>query len=84
LPGCAAAARFRAGPVLFYVFDMKLAGFLLLLAGWGLVLSAVVLLASPSPRAAFVLGGMGVELLGLALAVRAHLLPRAARDRERS
>ena len=60
---------------------MKLAGFLLLLAGWGLVLSAVALLTSPSPRAVFALAGMGVELLGLALLVRGHLLPRPARER---
>jgi len=60
---------------------MKLAGFLLLLAGWGLVVSAVAMLASPSPRAVFVLAGTGVELLGLGLLVRAHLLPRPARER---
>jgi hypothetical protein len=63
---------------------MKLAGFLLLLAGWGLALLAVILLSSAAPRAAFALAGMAVELLGLALVVRAHLLPRPARDRERS
>jgi hypothetical protein len=60
---------------------MKLAGFLLLLAGWGLVLSAVVLLASPPPRAAFVLAGVAVELLGLGLIVRTHLIPHPERDR---
>jgi Flp pilus assembly protein TadB len=60
---------------------MKLAGFLLLLSGWGLVLSAVVLLASPPPRAAFVLAGVAVELLGLVLVVRTHLLPRGERER---
>jgi hypothetical protein len=60
---------------------MKLAGFMLLLAGWGLVLSAVVLLASPPPRAAFVLAGVAVELLGLGLIVRTHLIPHAERDR---
>jgi hypothetical protein len=60
---------------------MKLAGFLLLLAGWLLVLSAVVLLAAPSPRAAFVLAGVAVEVLGLVLVVRTHLLPRGERER---
>jgi len=55
---------------------MKLAGFLLLLAGWGLALSAVILLSSAAPRAAFALAGVAVELLGLVLVVRAHLLPR--------
>ena len=59
---------------------MKLVGFLLLLAGWGLVLSAVALLASPGLRAGFVLTGCGVELLGLILVIRSHLpLPRQER-----
>jgi len=60
---------------------MKLAGFLLLLAGWGLVLSAVILLPSPALRAAFALAGVAVELLGLVLVVRTHLLPRGERER---
>jgi hypothetical protein len=59
---------------------MRLTGFLLLLAGWGLVLAALVLLAQPAPRAGFVLAGVGVEALGLVLVVRSHLVPR--RDRE--
>ena len=58
---------------------MKLAGFLLLLAGWGIVLSAVVLLASALPRGGFVLAGMGVEVTGLILVVRSHLLLRGER-----
>jgi hypothetical protein len=58
---------------------MKVAGFLLLLAGWGLVLSALVLLASGVARTAFALTGVGVEALGLTLAVRSHLPPRKAR-----
>ena len=52
---------------------MKLAGFLLLLAGWIIVLSAVALLASPGQRAGFVLAGVGVEVVGLVLVVRSHL-----------
>lgn len=60
---------------------MKLAGFLLLLAGWALVLSAVVLLASAPPRAIFVLAGCAVEVLGLVLVVRTHLLPRGEKER---
>jgi hypothetical protein len=56
---------------------MKLAGFLLLLAGWGIVLVAVVLLPATSTRAAFVLAGLGVEAFGLTLVVRSHLGPRA-------
>lgn len=51
---------------------MKLMGFLLLLAGWGLVASAISMLPSPMARACFVLAGVGVELVGLALVVRSH------------
>jgi hypothetical protein len=55
---------------------MKLMGFLLLLSGWGLVLSAVALLASFSLRASFALAGFGVELLGLILVIRSHFALR--------
>ena len=55
---------------------MRLAGFLLLLSGWGIVLSAVALLASALTRDCFVLAGMGVETVGLILVMRSHpLLP---------
>ena len=52
---------------------MKLAGFILLLAGSGLVIAAVALLASSLPRTGFVLAGAGVEALGMVLVARAHL-----------
>jgi hypothetical protein len=55
---------------------MKVLGFLLLLAGWFLVLAAIVLFASPPLRAAFVLAGIAVEVLGLILAFRSHPNPR--------
>ncbi|MGA7796743.1 MAG: hypothetical protein WCA19_27250 [Candidatus Acidiferrales bacterium] len=55
---------------------MKVLGFLLLLAGWFLVLAAIVLFAAPPLRAAFVLAGVAVEALGLILAFRSHLNPR--------
>jgi len=58
---------------------MKLAGFLLLLAGWAIVIFAVALLASAGQRLGFVLAGIGVETLGLVLAFRSHLV--AAEDR---
>jgi len=53
---------------------MKLAGLLLLVAGWGIVIAAVALLPSPVGRAGFVLAGIAVELLGLALMVNSHLV----------
>jgi hypothetical protein len=52
---------------------MKVAGFLLLLTGWMLVLAAIALLPAAGPRSAFLVAGLGVELLGLVLAVRSHL-----------
>jgi len=58
---------------------MKFAGFLLLLAGWAIVIFAVALLASATQRAGFVLAGLGVEALGLVLAFRSHLA--ATKDR---
>ena len=58
------------------VFGMKFVGFLLLLTGWFLVLAAIVLLASPSSRTGFVLAGLAVEVLGLTLVIRSHLIVR--------
>ncbi len=55
---------------------MKFVGFVMLLAGWLLVLAAVVLLNSPPSRGAFVLAGIAVESLGLILAFRSHSIPR--------
>jgi hypothetical protein len=59
---------------------MKLAGFLLLLAGWAIVVAAVVLLIPPNMRAIFVLAGVGVELIGLTLVIRSN--PLAVREKE--
>jgi Flp pilus assembly protein TadB len=56
--------------------DMKAVGFLMLLAGWFLVLTAIVLLKSTPLRAMFILVGVAVEALGLTLAFRSHLIPR--------
>jgi hypothetical protein len=59
---------------------MKAAGFLMLFAGWVLVLAAIGLFAAPPMRAAFVLAGIAVEALGLVLAFRAHLNPREGKE----
>jgi hypothetical protein len=58
---------------------MKIASFLLLLAGWFLVLAAIVLLPTPGTREGFIFSGTAVEALGLALAVRSHSTTRGAR-----
>lgn len=51
---------------------MKVAGLLLLLSGWIIVLAALVLIPSAAPRSAFVASGVGVELLGLFLLLRSN------------
>lgn len=55
---------------------MKLAGLLLLLAGWFLVLAAITLLRSFPQRVVFVLAGVAVEGLGLIFLTRSHLTAR--------
>lgn len=58
---------------------MKLAGFLLLLAGWGLVYAALRLLGPVAARPVFVLAGLAVEIVGVILVVRSHRIPERAR-----
>ena len=55
---------------------MKMAGFLLLLSGWLLVLAAVALLRASGPQAVFVVAGIAVEILALVLLFRAHHIAR--------
>ncbi len=55
---------------------MKFVGFMLLLAGWLLVLAAIVLLASAPSRGVFVLAGVAVEALGLTFVIHSHLILR--------
>jgi len=58
---------------------MKLAGLLLLVAGWLIAVAAVALFPSVTPRTWFVLTGVAVELLGLALVFHSHLELRKER-----
>jgi len=44
------------------------------------VLAAVALLAAGGARIAFVLAGIGVEILGLVLVIRAHPAPRGEHE----
>jgi hypothetical protein len=55
---------------------MKLAGFLLLPSGWAIVLAAIAILPPGSARGVFLAAGLGVEALGMGLAVRGHLPER--------
>lgn len=59
---------------------MKLAGFLLLLAGWIIVAAAVILLLPANAKAIFVLAGVAVEILGLTLVIRSN--PLAVGEKE--
>jgi hypothetical protein len=52
---------------------MKLAGLLLLFAGWLIAAFAVGLLPPVGARSGFVFAGLATELIGLALLVRAHI-----------
>ena len=52
---------------------MKLAGFMLLLAGWSIVLATILLLGPVTARTVFLFAGLGVEALGLALVAQSHL-----------
>ena len=51
---------------------MKLVACVLLLSGFFLVLTALVLLTSLAQRSAFVAAGFGVEILGLSLLTHAY------------
>lgn len=51
---------------------MKLGGFLLLLSGWAIVVTALAILHGHAVPA-FVYAGFGVEILGLVLVFRGHL-----------
>ena len=59
---------------------MKLTGFLLLGAGWLIAVSAVAMLPTAASMAAFVLAGVAVEALGLALAFRSHMIWREEKE----
>jgi len=51
-----------------------------MLAGWMLMLAAVVMLNSLPARTGFAVAGMAVEILGLALLAGAHIPKRKKRD----
>lgn len=56
---------------------MKLAGLLVMPAGFFLTVAAIVLFSNPTQRGAFVLCGLAVEAMGLVVAVRAHMQLRS-------
>jgi len=58
---------------------MRLLGFFLQISGWIIVLAAISLLHDAS-QAAFAIAGFGIQLAGVALAVRSHLIPHGERE----
>jgi hypothetical protein len=59
---------------------MKLAGFLLLPAGWAVLVVAIAILRSGTIASVFVVAGLLVELLGLVLVSRYHRQPAGERE----
>lgn len=57
---------------------MKLAGFLLMIAGWIIVLAAIALFPAPTPRGVFAAAGIAIEIAGLVCAARSHAMRRGA------
>ena len=53
---------------------MKIIGFLMLPAGWFLVIAALAMLRTFAAQSMFVAAGAGVEIMGLVLFTRAHLI----------
>jgi hypothetical protein len=51
---------------------MKLAGFLLLLSGGIITLTAIVILPVSTSRGIFATAGLAIELVGLVLVFRSH------------
>ena len=60
--------------------EMKLLGLLLLPAGWGIVISAVVLFPKTATCWSFVAAGLCIEIAGLALALIGTRYPKEAED----
>lgn len=59
---------------------MKLAGFLLMLAGWLIALCAVAILRALPAQTAFAVAGVGIEVLGFVFVARNHFPKRRAKS----
>lgn len=58
---------------------MKLVGFLLLVSGGVIVLTAIAMLPPTAARGAFVAAGLAIEIVGLVLVFRSHMPPKEER-----
>ena len=59
---------------------MKITGLLMMPAGWLIVLAAVVLLRTSLSLNLFIAAGVGVEILGLVLFTRSHLVVKRGNE----
>ncbi len=55
---------------------MKIAGLLVMPAGFFLTIAALVLFPDPMQRSVFVVCGLAVESLGLVVTIKGHMLAR--------
>jgi len=58
---------------------LKITGFLFLLAGWLIALTALILLPSLPSRTIFVLAGIAIEAIGFVLAAKSHLTAKGTK-----
>ena len=54
---------------------------MLLVSGWIIVVAAIALLQTVTAQGGFLVAGMAVELLGLIVVFRAHLIRRRGAER---
>jgi hypothetical protein len=59
---------------------MKITGLLMMPAGWFIVLTALVLLRAFLAQRLFIAAGVGVEIMGLVLLTRAHLVAKRGNE----
>jgi hypothetical protein len=59
---------------------MKITGLLMIPAGWFIVLAALVLLRAFLAQNLFIAAGIGVEIMGLVLFTRAHLVAKRGNE----
>ena len=59
---------------------MKITGLLMMPAGWFIVLAALVLLRAFLVQNLFIAAGLGVEILGLVLFARSHLVVKRGNE----
>jgi membrane-bound ClpP family serine protease len=60
--------------------ELRIVGIFLMVAGWLLILAAMLMLSTLPSRTAFTLAGLAVEILGLVLLARTHIPARKRHD----